>query len=73
MQRLGGQLRVISGPRGDMVLGLDMNAALGLAAALGVPPLAVAELLPPVEVALTRKLNDQIGGHDGEEAGWSSA
>jgi uncharacterized protein (DUF697 family) len=36
-----------------------MTAALALAAALGIPPLAVAELLPPIEAVMVRKLNEE--------------
>jgi hypothetical protein len=55
--RLGGQLRVIPGA----VIGWDLNAALALAAALGIDPLAAAELLPEVEAVMVRKLNEAIG------------
>jgi hypothetical protein len=44
---------------GGVVLGWDMGAALQLGAALGVPPLASAELLPPIEAAMMRKSNEQ--------------
>ena len=55
--RLGGQLRVIPGA----VIGWDMGAALALAAALGIEPMAVAELLPEIEAVMVRKLNEAIG------------
>ena len=55
--RLGGQLRVIPGA----VIGWDMGAALALAAALGVAPIAAAELLPEIEAVMVRKLNEAIG------------
>ncbi|MBP7242393.1 MAG: hypothetical protein KBA23_10215 [Amaricoccus sp.] len=55
--RLGGQLRVIPGA----VIGWDMGAALALAAALGVPALAAAELLPEIEAVIVRRLNEQVG------------
>ncbi len=42
------------------VIGWDLSAALALAAALGVPPLAVAELLPEIEAVMVRRLNEQI-------------
>ena len=54
--RLGGQLRVIP----DAVIGWDMGAALGLAAALGIEPLAAAELLPEIEAVMVRRLNEAI-------------
>jgi hypothetical protein len=54
--RLCGQLRVIPGA----VIGWDMGAALSLAAALGIEPLAAAELLPEIEAVMVRKLNEQL-------------
>ena len=59
MQRLGGQLRLVAGAQGAIVIGWDMTAALALATALGIPPLAVAELLPPIEAVMVRKLNEE--------------
>ena len=59
--RLGGQLRVIPGA----VIGWDMGAALALAAALGAPALAAAELLPEVEAVMVRRLNEAIGDSHG--------
>ena len=50
--RLGGQLRVAPG----VVIGWDLGAALALASALGVAPLAAAELLPEIEAVMVRKL-----------------
>lgn len=50
---MGGQLRVA--PRA--VLGFDMNAALAIGAALGIPPRAVVELLPPIEAAMVLQVN----------------
>ncbi|PRX29003.1 hypothetical protein SAMN05216257_10484 [Meinhardsimonia xiamenensis] len=61
VQRAGGQLRAVPGA----VLGYDMTAVLALAAALGVPPAAVAELVPPIEAVLVRALNARIGERDG--------
>ena len=54
--RLGGQLRVLPGA----VTGWDMSAALALGDALGVPPLAMAELLPVIEAVMVAKLNEQM-------------
>ena len=54
--RLGGQLRVIPGA----VIGWDMGAALALAAALGIEPMAAAELLPEIEAVMVRRLNEAI-------------
>lgn len=59
MQRLGGQLRIVSGANSAIVIGWDMTAALAMAAALGIPPLAVAELLPAIEAVMVRKLNEE--------------
>ena len=59
--RLGGQLRVIPGA----VIGWDMGAALALAAALGIAPMAAAELLPEIEAVMVRKLNEAIGDSHG--------
>jgi hypothetical protein len=55
--RLGGQLRVIPGA----VIGWDMGAALALGAALGIDPMAAAELLPEIEAVMVRRLNEAIG------------
>ena len=57
MGRLGGQLRVIPGA----VIGWDMSAALALGDALGVPPFAMAELLPEIEAVMVRRLNEEMG------------
>ena len=43
------------------VIGWDMGAALALAAALGVAPIAAAELLPEIGAVMVRKLNEAIG------------
>ena len=61
MQRLGGQVRVAGGMSGGSVLGWDMGAALQLGAALGLSPLIIAELLPPIEAVMVRKFNEQVG------------
>ena len=37
-----------------------MSAALALGDALGVPPLAMAELLPVIEAVMVRKLNEEL-------------
>ena len=37
-----------------------MSAALALGDALGVPPLASAELLPVIEAVMVVKLNEQV-------------
>ena len=61
VQRLGGQLRV----SGSAVIGWDMGAALQLGAALGVSPVAIAELLPPIEAVMVRKINENIQAGSG--------
>ena len=62
VQRLGGQLRV----SGSAVIGWDMGAALQIGAALGVSPIAIAELLPPIEAVIVRKINDEISSGSAE-------
>ena len=61
MQRLGGQLRILPGA----VIGWDMGAALALGCALGVPPLAMAEFLPPIEAVMVRRINEQMAAERG--------
>ena len=70
VQRLGGQVRVAGGVSGGAVLGWDMGAALQLGAALGLSPVIVAELLPPIEAVMVRKINEQVvsGGLEGLDA-----
>jgi len=55
--RIGGQIRVA--PSGA-ILGWDVAAALTLASALGVPGVAVAELLPAIEAVMAAKLNERL-------------
>jgi hypothetical protein len=38
-----------------------MGAALALATALGIAPIAAAELLPEIEAVMVRRLNEAIG------------
>ncbi len=60
-QRLGGQIRAIPGA----VLGWDMTAARAMAAAMGICPSAIVELLPMIEAVMVRKLNEgREGRHD---------
>tara|TARA_B100001971_G_scaffold36156_1_gene31185 strand:+ start:2093 stop:2251 length:159 start_codon:yes stop_codon:yes gene_type:complete len=47
------------------VIGWDLGAALALGEALGVPPLAMAELLPVIEAAMVAKLNEQMDHGNG--------
>lgn len=56
VQWLGGQLRV----SGSAVIGWDMGAALQLGVALGLSPLVIAELLPPIEAVMVRKINEEM-------------
>jgi hypothetical protein len=44
----------------NAVIGWDMTAALALGTALGVPPLAMAELMPVIEAVMVTKLNEQM-------------
>ena len=60
--RLGGQLRVA--PSGG-VIGWDMGATLSLASALGICPIAAAELLPTIEAVMVRKINEQMEQNHG--------
>jgi len=55
--RLGGQMRVA--PAGG-IIGWDMSAALALASALGIDPAPVAELLPPIEAVMVKRVNQQM-------------
>jgi hypothetical protein len=50
---------------GGAVLGWDMAAALQLGAALGLSPLIIAELLPPIEAVMVRKTNQEIEHNHG--------
>ena len=54
-------MRVLPGA----VIGWDMSAALALGDALGVPQLAMAELLPLVEAVMVRKLNEELSTNGG--------
>ena len=45
---------------GGAVLGWDMAAALQLGIALGLSPIIIAELLPPIEAVMVRKTNEEI-------------
>lgn len=54
-QRLGGQVRAIPGA----VIGIDMAAALAMARASGVDEWAAADLLPVIEAAMVRRMNEK--------------
>lgn len=45
------------------VIGWDMAAALALGDALGIPLVAMAELLPVIEAAMVRKLNEEMAAN----------
>lgn len=45
------------------VIGWDMSAALAVGDALGVPSLAMAELLPVIEAVMVRKLNEELSAN----------
>nr|WP_303626352.1 hypothetical protein [Roseovarius sp. M141] len=47
------------------VIGWDLNAALALGDALGIPPVAMAELLPLIEAVMVRKLNEEMVANGG--------
>ncbi len=51
------------------VIGWDLNAAFALGDALGVPPLATAELLPVIEAVMVTKLNEQMEQSHGRKTG----
>jgi hypothetical protein len=48
------------------VIGWDMGAALQLGAALDIPPRAIAELLPPIEAVMVRKMNEELRSSSAE-------
>jgi hypothetical protein len=48
------------GMSGGAVLGWDLGAALQLGAALRLSPLTLAELLPPLEAVMVRKINETL-------------
>ena len=55
----------MGGMGGGAVIGWDMAAALQLGAALGFSPLCVAELLPPIEAVMVRKINEEMQAGSG--------
>jgi hypothetical protein len=58
-------MRVAGGMSGGAVIGWDMGAALHLGAALGLSPLVIAELLPPIEAVMVRKINEDMQAGSG--------
>jgi len=63
-------MRIVGGMSGGAVIGWDMGAALQLGVALGLSPLVIAELLPPIEAMMVRKLAAESGsgGFEGFDA-----
>lgn len=59
MQKLGGQVRTISGMSFAYV-GWDYNAAFALGDALGIDRMAIAVFLPPIEAVAIPRMNEQI-------------
>ena len=53
-------MRMVGGMSGGAVIGWDMGAALQLGRGLGLSPLIIAELLPPIEAVMVRKTNEEI-------------
>ena len=49
------------------MIGWDLSPALALGDALGVPPLAAAELLPVIEAVMVVKLNERMDISHGRE------
>ena len=56
-------VRIIGGLIRSVLVGL--GAALALSAALGIAPMAAAELLPEIEAVMVRRLNEAIGDSNG--------
>ena len=54
---MGGQLRIAFG---GAIIGWDLGTGLALATALGVDPFIAAELLPVLEAAAVRGLNQNL-------------
>ena len=50
---------------GSTVIGWDMAAVLQLGTALGVSKIAMAELLPPIEAVMVRKINEHMRAGSG--------
>lgn len=63
--KLGGQIRIVTSAFGSVrFVGWEMGAAIALGDALGVPRLAVAELLPEIEAVAMAKMNEQAEASD---------
>ena len=50
---------------GGAVLGWDMGTALQLGVALGLSPLIIAELLPPIEAVMVRNISETLQAGSG--------
>lgn len=53
--RMGGQMRAVPGA----VIGFDMTAALAMARASGVDEALVVDLMPVIEAAMVRQMNER--------------
>jgi hypothetical protein len=58
-------LRIAGSMSGGAVIGWDIGAALQLGSALGLSPLIIAELLPPIEAVMVRKINEDMQAGSG--------
>jgi hypothetical protein len=58
-------LRIAGSMSGGAVIGWDIGAALQLGSALGLSPLVIAELLPPMEAVMVRKINEDMQAGSG--------
>lgn len=47
------------------MIGWDLTAAFALGNALGIAPLAIAELVPAIEAVMVAKINTQLEQGDG--------
>ena len=56
----------MGGGLSPQVLGFDMAAVLAIGAAMGVSPLAIAELFPGIEREIVQRLNEEAGSGDHE-------
>lgn len=57
IKRTTTQIRVTGN---GLVMGFDMAAVLAMAASLGIERFVVANMLPGIEAAMARKMNEQI-------------
>lgn len=54
VRRMGGQLRVSNG----VALGWDLAAGMVMGAALGIPDLLIADMLPEIEAVAIKAMNE---------------